>query len=71
VCILPIVPQLGEFKEGNYFLIGSAFLRNFYSVYNWDRKSVSFAVNKNFDKYATITQKIDELIKFSPSMKKS
>lgn len=42
-------------KKGAY-LLGGVFLRNFYTVFNWDKKKIEFGVNIDCQNQASIKQ---------------
>lgn len=45
-CVVALMPNPSVLsKENNMFLLGDTFLRNFYSVYDYENQAVQLAVN--------------------------
>ena len=46
-CIIPIIATPSIMTGQDYFLIGDVFIRNFYTVFDWETTQVRFAINAN------------------------
>ena len=59
MCVIGIMPNPDKIGDTGYtmFLLGDTFLRGFYSVYDFEDKSVKLAVNINAQSYVSITDR--------------
>jgi len=51
---------------GGLYLVGDLFLRHFYSVYNFDKDSLSLGVNTHSTKYAKMYAVMGDVIPYKP-----
>ena len=56
-------------KNKNLFLIGDAFLKHFYSVYDFDRDTVSLGINKHSENKVSMYKPGDRPVEKSSSKK--
>ena len=54
LCILLMMPGISHIMTGDEYLIGEAFLRHFYQVYDYENQMVKFAVNIHSQDYVSI-----------------
>lgn len=58
ICLIGMMPHPpGVFGQFTMFLLGDTFLRNFYSVYDFENQSVKLAVNKHAEGYVRIVER--------------
>lgn len=55
-CIFGVMPLPKVVNGIDMFLLGDVFLRNFFSVYDFDNQELSLAINKHSEKYAGIRE---------------
>lgn len=55
-CIFGVIPLPEIVGDSLMFLLGDVFLRNFYSVFDYDNQLVYLAVNKHSEEYVSITR---------------
>jgi len=58
-CIFGVMPLPKVVNGIDMFLLGDVFLRNFFSVYDFDKQELSLAINKHSAKYAGIRDTTD------------